>query len=133
MDFITFANRNSQIMSKQVENSNDTVNRFASSTKLIGDIQTESDIRIDGSHKGNLNTLGRLIVGPTGSLNGEVVCKSAEIEGSMEGKISVKELLSLKSTSILKGEVNTGQLMIEPGAVFSGNCKMNNSSAEKSK
>lgn len=120
-------------MSKQVENNVGVVNQIASSTKLVGDIQTDSDIRIDGSLKGNLSTSGRLIVGPSGTLNGEILCKSAEIEGNIEGKINVKELLSLKSTSNLKGEVTTGQLMIEPGAIFSGNCKMSNPAEGKSK
>ena len=133
MDFITFASQNSQVMSKQVENNIGAVNLVASSTKIVGDIQTESDIRIDGSHKGNLTTSGRLIIGPNGNLNGEIICKTAEIEGVLEGKIQVKELLSLKSTSNLKGEVITGQLMIEPGAIFSGNCKMSKPAEGKSK
>lgn len=120
-------------MSKQIENNVSAVNLISTSTKVVGDIQTESDIRIDGSHKGNLNTLGRLIIGSTGRIEGEIICKSAEIEGIIIGKIDVKELLSLKSTSNLKGEVTTGQLMIEPGAIFSGNCKMNNPAEAKSK
>lgn len=120
-------------MAKQIENSMDTVNIVAKSTKIIGDINTETDIRIDGSLQGNLTTLGRLIVGVSGQINGEVICNNAEIEGKTEGKISVTELLSLKSTSTIKGEVITGQLKIEPGAIFSGNCKMNSSVEKKSK
>ena len=120
-------------MSKQVENNASAVNLIASTTRLVGDIQTDSDIRIDGSLKGNLSTSGRLIVGTGGSLNGDITCKSAEIEGKIEGTINVKELLSLKSTSNLQGEVITGQLMIEPGAIFSGICKMSNSTEGKTK
>lgn len=120
-------------MSKQIDNNISAVSLITASTKLVGDIQTESDIRIEGSLKGNLSTSGRLIVGSTGQINGEILCKSAEIEGTIEGKIDVKELLTLKSTSNLKGEVTTGQLMIEPGAIFSGNCKMNNRTEGKSK
>lgn len=120
-------------MAKQVENNQNAVNLIAASTQLIGDINTSSDIRIDGELKGNLSSKGRLIIGPTGSIIGEIVCATAEIEGKIEGKIVVQELLSLKSTSTLHGEVNTKQLMIEPGAIFSGNCKMNSSASDKSK
>lgn len=120
-------------MAKQVENSIGAVNIIAASTKLVGDINTESDIRIDGSLQGNITTAGRLIIGVSGSINGEVICNNAEIEGNTEGKINVKELLSLKSTSTIKGEIITGQLKIEPGAIFSGNCKMNSSVEKKSK
>jgi cytoskeletal protein CcmA (bactofilin family) len=118
-------------MAKQAENLLNTVNLIAASTKLTGDIITESDIRIDGMLKGNLTTSGRLIIGQSGSILGEVSCKMAEIEGTVDGKISVAELLSLKATSNLKGEVATAQLMIEPGAVFSGNCKMEQTTSNK--
>lgn len=120
-------------MAKQTENIPGAVNLIASTTQVSGDIITNSDIRIDGELKGNLNTKGRLIVGKSGNLTGEIQCKTAEIEGTIDGKITVEELLSLKATSVLTGEVTTKQLMIEPGAVFSGNCTMSNTTLEKSK
>lgn len=120
-------------MAKQAENKPGEVNLIAASTKLVGDITTETDIRIDGVLKGNLMTNGRLIIGQSGKIQGEINCKSAEVEGEIDGKINVNELLSLKSTSNLKGEVQTKQLMIEPGAIFSGNCKMTDKSGEKLK
>lgn len=120
-------------MAKQVEKNMTVVNIIAASTKLVGDISTESDIRIDGLLQGNLTTSGRLIVGISGQINGEVICNNAEIEGKTEGKITVSELLTLKSTSNINGEVITGQLKIEPGAIFSGNCKMNKAEMKKSK
>lgn len=111
-------------MGKQIENTSGAVNIIATNTAVTGDIKTESDIRIDGILKGNLHTNGRLILGKTGSIEGEIVCETAEIEGKLHGKISVSDLLTLKSTSILTGEIVTGKLMIEPGANFTGNCKM---------
>lgn len=131
--FITFAYHNKNNMAKQVENSIGTVNLIASTTHLEGNVRTESDIRIDGLLKGNLTTSGRLIVGPKGNINGEITCKTAEVEGSIEGKINVSELLSLKASSRFTGEIITRQLMIEPGAMFSGNCKMNSTSEGKTK
>lgn len=120
-------------MAKQTENKPGEVNLIAASTKLVGDITTETDIRIDGDLKGNLNTTGRLIIGPSGKIHGEINCRSAEIEGEIDGKMIVNELLSLKASSLFKGEVQTKQLMIEPGAIFSGNCKMTDKSGEKLK
>lgn len=118
-------------MAKQVENIVGAVNLIAATTVIKGDITTESDIRIDGKLEGNLISKGRLIIGTSGSIIGEITCKSAEIEGLVEGKIAITELLSLKSTAKFSGEVLTGQLMIEPGAIFSGNCKMNTTSGGK--
>lgn len=120
-------------MAKQSENIVGEVNLLAATTVVKGDINTDSDIRIDGKLDGTLNTKGRLIIGPKGEIKGEVNCKSAEIEGSAEGKIHCTELISLRSTAKFNGELVTGQLMIEPGALFSGNCKMQDITSNKSK
>jgi cytoskeletal protein CcmA (bactofilin family) len=120
-------------MGKQVENTSGVVNLIATNTTITGDIKTESDLRIDGVLKGNLQTSGRIIIGKTGSIEGEILCKTAEIEGKLNGKITVSDLLTLKLTSFLNGEIITGQLMIESGANFTGNCKMDEQSKTKSK
>ena len=57
-------------------------------------------------------------------IDGNIYCKNADIEGKLNGIIEVDELLSLKSTAKLQGEISTNKLSIEPGAIFSGNCKM---------
>jgi cytoskeletal protein CcmA (bactofilin family) len=67
---------------------------------------------------------GKIVVGPNGSIRGNVVCKSADIEGYYEGKIQVTELLSIKGTATILGEVIVGQLSVEPGAKFSASCVM---------
>ncbi|MDA3928386.1 MAG: polymer-forming cytoskeletal protein, partial [Prolixibacteraceae bacterium] len=99
-------------MAKQAENNMGAVNLIAATTKLVGDINTESDIRIDGKLHGNLITKGRLVIGKSGTIKGEITCKEADIEGMLDGKINVQELLSIKSSATLNGEVFTKQLMI---------------------
>jgi cytoskeletal protein CcmA (bactofilin family) len=63
-------------------------------------------------------------VGQTGKITGEIHCKNCEVEGVVDGKVVVEELLSLRSMSKLYGEIKTGKLAIEPGAVFTGKCDM---------
>lgn len=117
-------------MAKLVENILGAVNLISSTTNVTGDINTESDIRIDGMLLGNMVTKGRLIIGANGKIEGDIQCKSAEVEGEIKGRIVVDELLSLKSTALFSGDIVTGQIMIEPGAIFSGNCKMNKNQKE---
>jgi cytoskeletal protein CcmA (bactofilin family) len=111
-------------MAKLIDNNLGAVNLISSTTSVTGDILTDSDIRIDGTLLGNMATKGRLIIGPNGKIEGEIRCKSAEIEGEIKGKIIVDELLSLKATATFSGDISTGQIMIEPGAMFTGNCMM---------
>ena len=93
-------------------------------TIINGDIQSKSDIRIDGILKGSVKTKGKLVVGSSGVVEGDVVCENADISGEIKAKITVSQLLSLKSTSKLNGDIVTNKLSIEPGASFSGSCSM---------
>ena len=111
-------------MAKFNEPENTTLNLISSGTDIMGDIKSNGDIRIDGSLTGNLNTKGKVVIGTTGKVKGEVICKNSEVAGILEGKITVGQLLNLKASSKINGEIATSKLSIEPGAVFSGNCKM---------
>ena len=114
-------------MGKFNETDNTTINLISNGTEITGDIKSNGDIRIDGSLTGNLSTKGKVVIGPTGKVNGEVYCKNSEVSGAVEGKISVGQLLNLKASSKIVGEIITFKLSIEPGAKFSGNCKMSES------
>ena len=111
-------------MAKFNEPENTTLNLISSGTDILGDIKSNGDIRIDGSLTGNLNTKGKVVIGTTGKVKGEVFCKNSEVSGIIEGKITVGQLLNLKASSKIHGDIATSKLSIEPGAVFSGNCKM---------
>lgn len=100
------------------------VNQVKSGTVIDGDIKSNGDIRIDGTLTGTLDAQGRVVIGPTGVINGDIVCQNAEIMGSVKGTISVSELLSLKASAKINGDIVTGKLSIEPGASFSGACSM---------
>lgn len=101
-------------------------NRIVEGTSIKGDITSQADLRLDGHLIGNITSRGRLVIGPTGSVTGDIVCNSADIEGSFNGRIEVDELLSIKSNATIKGEVITGKLAVEPGAVFTATCTMKN-------
>ena len=100
------------------------INLISNGTEITGDINSSGDIRIDGSLVGNLKTKGKVVIGPTGRAKGELYCKNVEVSGTIEGKLAVEQLLNLKSTSKINGEIITTRLSIEPGAKFTGTCKM---------
>jgi len=100
------------------------INIICEGTAIKGDINTTGEIRIDGILEGNLNAKGKVVVGQSGRITGEIVCKNADVQGKIEGKITVTDLLSFKSTSSFTGEITTRQLAIEPGALFNGTCQM---------
>jgi len=104
-----------------------TINLLSTGTTINGDITSNSDIRIDGILTGNLSTKGRLVIGESGKIKGEIICKNADISGVVEGKILAAELLSLKATSVITGDIVIGKLAVEPGCLFNGTCKIDDS------
>lgn len=111
-------------MAKYNETDSPTINLISNGTDITGDIKSSGDIRIDGTLTGNLNTKGKVVIGTTGKVTGEVICKNSEVSGIIEGKIIVGQLLNLKASSKIIGDITTSKLSIEPGARFTGNCKM---------
>jgi cytoskeletal protein CcmA (bactofilin family) len=116
---------NKKTMARQIEAAPDlAINRIVEGTSIEGEIRCESNIRIDGSFVGNLTTKGRLVIGPSGKIEGTIICQNAEIEGLIKGKLTVQQLLSLKGSAKVEGDIFTDKLAIEPGASFTGACNM---------
>ena len=113
-------------MAKNIQEDVYVVNQIKSGTYIEGTIKASGDIRIDGTLKGMLQTEGKLVIGVSGQVDGDISCNSAEIHGVVNGKVTVSELLSLKASSKLLGDIVIGRLSIEPGAQFSGSCVMGN-------
>jgi cytoskeletal protein CcmA (bactofilin family) len=99
-------------------------NIIAKNTSIVGDIISEGDFRIDGIVEGTIKTSGRVVIGVDGTITGSVTCTNADIEGTFNGKLIVSELLFLKSTAKISGEVDINKLSVEPGATFNAKCNM---------
>lgn len=99
-------------------------NRIVEGTTIQGDIVSPADFRLDGHLVGNFQSKGKIVIGPAGSIKGDIICKNADIEGKFSGKIQVTEILNVKSKASIHGEVICGKLSVEPGADFSASCVM---------
>ncbi|HOW30865.1 MAG TPA: polymer-forming cytoskeletal protein [Bacteroidales bacterium] len=111
-------------LSKPILPETPSVNLLGSGTEITGDIKSQGDIRIDGSLNGTIQCTGKVVIGSTGRVEGELICQNADISGEVKARIKVSELLSLKATALVSGDIITNKLAIEPGAVFTGACKM---------
>ena len=112
---------------RQVYESSSSQNIVASGTKIIGDISSEGDLRVDGTVEGNLKTPGKVVVGKTGIIKGTLNGTDAYFEGKFSGKLALSGTLTLKSSAHIEGEVVLGKLEVEPGATFNVTCVMKGS------
>jgi cytoskeletal protein CcmA (bactofilin family) len=99
-------------------------NRITEGTAIVGDFSSKSGVRIDGSVEGTVKTIAKVVVGEKGIIKGNLECQHADIEGKVVGKLFVSEILTLKATAHIEGEVVAGKLAIEPGATFNATCVM---------
>lgn len=100
-------------------------NTLAAGTTVKGNIITETDFRLDGNVEGDIHCNGKLVIGPRGNVQGNIICNNAEIHGTVTGTIQISDKLVLKATAQVQGEVTTQILEIEPNAKFNGTCRMN--------
>jgi cytoskeletal protein CcmA (bactofilin family) len=122
---MAFTKKKTETMAINQEIQPTSINTIVNGTEIIGEIKSSGDIRIDGKLKGNINIKGRLVIGTTGVVDGEINCSNCDVSGKIVGKVNITELFSLKATAIVEGDVTTKKLAIEPGAVFTVTCKMN--------
>ncbi len=99
-------------------------NNIGKGTFLTGDIETYGNIRIEGKMTGHLKCKAKVVLGQASQVDGNILAQNADIEGEVKGRIEVTELLVLKATAVINGDIFTGKMVVEPGAVFNGTCKM---------
>lgn len=108
-------------VAEEISNSSNTIGK---GTVLEGNIETYGNIRIEGKVIGNVKSKSKVALGNSSNIQGNIIAQNADIEGEVKGKIEISELLVLKATAIINGDIVTGKLVVEPGAVFNGSCKM---------
>lgn len=111
--------------------SSGSINTLGAGTVIEGTITADGDIRIDGTLKGTINCKGKIIVGPQGLIDGTMQCKNSVVEGVIKGIVKVEGELNIRETAKVNGEVSTGQLMVQPGAMFNVSCGMGQNTKPK--
>ncbi|MEI6436440.1 MAG: polymer-forming cytoskeletal protein [Bacteroidota bacterium] len=120
-------------MSKNREPEIPSINILGPGAVVKGEIQVNGDFRIDGTLNGSIYCKGKIVVGPTGKIEGDIQCQNADFSGEVKASVRVTELLTLKETARYSGDMITGKLAIEPGAQFSGTCAMEQGGAKEIK
>jgi cytoskeletal protein CcmA (bactofilin family) len=105
----------------EISNSSNVIGK---GTVLEGNIETYGNIRIEGKIIGNIKSKSKIALGSSSHVEGNITAQNADIEGEVKGKIDISELLVLKATAVVHGDISTGKLVVEPGAVFNGSCRM---------
>jgi cytoskeletal protein CcmA (bactofilin family) len=99
-------------------------NQFCEGTVIEGEIKSSNDIRLDGVVHGNVISSAKVVIGQKGRLDGELHCQNADISGTIKGRVNVEDMLFLKGTAFIEGDIVANKLVVEAGARFNGTCSM---------
>jgi cytoskeletal protein CcmA (bactofilin family) len=116
-----FTSKEEKRVAEEISTSSNSIGK---GTFLEGSVETYGNIRIEGKVTGNVKSKSKVALGSSSLVEGNVMAQNADLEGEVKGRIEVTELLVLKATAVIHGDIVTGKLVIEPGAVFNGTCKM---------
>ncbi|MFB1038894.1 MAG: polymer-forming cytoskeletal protein [Polaribacter sp.] len=108
-------------------------NVIAKNSTFVGEITSDGDFRVDGILEGILKTKGKVIIGVDGFVKGTIEATNAEIEGKFSGQLSIANILTIKVTANISGDIVVGKLSIEPGATFNASCAMKGALKELNK
>lgn len=89
---------------------------FAPGFRMIGDIDSSNDIRVEGIIQGNLTTTKRVIVGTTGQIIGNVKASHISILGEVVGEVMATDITIIGETGVVHGTVITNKIKVETGA-----------------
>jgi len=112
-----------------IENSASLATIVAAGTEIKGKIQSNGDIRVDGVLIGDIQTTAKVLIGPSGEVQGDIQAQQADILGKVTGNLKIADLLCLKGNSSVNGNMHTGQLQVDPSASFNGECHMGKTEA----
>jgi cytoskeletal protein CcmA (bactofilin family) len=126
-----FKTQNKTDMKEEKSNGGGTT-LIGAGTTLKGDLNSNSDIRIDGTIIGNIHSTAKVVIGANGVVEGNISGNQADIIGKVSGNVQAKDLLQLRGDSIVTGNVYAGKLQVEPSAVFNGECHMGTNVVEMS-
>lgn len=100
-----------------------SINIIGVGTEIHGDLSTRGDVRIDGKITGEVKSKAKVVIGNTGEVIGDISSHSAELSGSVKGNIQATEILFLKATAKVHGNISANKLVVENGAHFTGHCQ----------
>ena len=113
-----------------MDNSNGSNNIIGEGSTLSGNFNSSGNIRLEGKVKGDITSSSKVACGETSIVDGNVTADNAEIAGKVTGKVNVNDLLILKSSAKIQGDISTNNLVIESGASFNGACAMGTEESE---
>src|SRR5690606_3536829 len=102
-----------------------SISVFAEGLKLEGDVESLSDVRVDGYILGNVSSQRKVMIGEKGKITGNIKAQEVCVMGEMTGDIVVEGLAKIGANGKFKGNIVSASIQIESGAEVEGTLSKN--------
>ncbi len=103
----------------------DCLNGFVDAGCVIrGELEFKNSFRLDGRVEGRIQSSAELLIGETGSVDGEIDVARCVIGGEVRGTIRAVEQVFLHASAKVWAEIQTPALVMEEGAFLEGKVVM---------
>ncbi len=103
----------------------DSINAIGEFITIIGDVSGKEDVVVDGHIEGNMNFLKFLVViGKSGRVNADIAAREIVIEGEVKGDLHASELINIKPSGKVTGNIRALQVVLSQGCQFKGSVDM---------
>ncbi len=93
-------------------------------TNIRGTLMVTGTLRIEGEFEGDILNCDRLEIAEHGIMRSDIEVKSAVVQGRVVGNMRALGVIEIKTGARVEGDVTAANVIIEPGAFFSGRCTM---------
>ena len=87
---------------------------------VVGDLETDGTLRVDGKLRGSIRRADLVILGPTAEVEGDVAAREVIVGGAVIGNIEAAERVEVQSSAVVSGDIGTGTVLIHEGGAVRG-------------
>ena len=98
---------------------------IAADVEITGTIKSAGSVRLDGKLDGELSCSADAVIGKDAKIKGNLSVNSASIEGTINGNVTAKDRIEMKSTACVTGDIRAKRLAVEDGVTFIGRSEVN--------
>jgi cytoskeletal protein CcmA (bactofilin family) len=97
---------------------------IAAGTKIVGDIETDGVVKIEGRVEGTIHAARQVLIGRQGEVLGDIDTREAVIGGRVQGTVNATDRTEIQGTSVIIGDINTRALAVVEGGRINGSVRI---------
>lgn len=97
---------------------------LSSGVSIKGSVRFQKELTLDCEVEGRIDSQGRLTVGKSAKIKGDIKTRSVIVDGTVNGNITAEERCELRAGCSVNGDIEAPRLVVDEAASFVGSAKI---------